>query len=106
VIANLTRNWRLFVNASDNVVVQTNIGKEAIAYVDKYRSYWTQNGGVIVTAGQTLAQTLAGIDQNIQSLYILPDGQQGRGQVKYSFNLNTSYSFNAGILKGFLSAGR
>ena len=104
LIANFTKNWRMFANFSDNTVTQTNLGSEAIAYVETYRSYWAKNGNVAVTPGLNLTQTLAGIDQNIKSLYIDPDGQQGRGQVRYQFNLNTNYTFNTGALKG-LSVG-
>jgi iron complex outermembrane recepter protein len=105
VIANPTKDWRIFLNFSDNVVTQTNLGEEAIAYVDKYRSFWAQHGTVLVTAGSTVASELAGIDQNIANLYVLPDGQQGRGQVRHQVNLNTKYTFSTGKLKGFSIGG-
>lgn len=105
LIANPTRNWRLLLNYSDNVVTQTDLGSEAIAYVAKYRGFWTQNGNVPVAAGTTVRSELAGIDSNIANLYVLPDGQMGRGQVRYQANLQTNYSFSTGALKGFSVGG-
>lgn len=117
LVANFTDSWRVFLNYSDGVVKQTNIGAEARDFVEKYRSYWLQgtngrvridgSGGLAAEADdgdatiETVAEQLKSIDQNIQNLYILPDGQQARGQIRRSFNLVTNYSFKTGPLKGF-----
>lgn len=105
VIANPSKNWRVFMNYSDNIVSQTNLGSEAAAYVAKYRGFWAQNGNVPVAAGTTVRSELAAIEQNIVNLYVDPDGQQGRGQVRYQANLNANYSFTTGRLKGFSVGG-
>jgi hypothetical protein len=89
-------------------VKQTNIGLEAAAYFEKYRSYWTQgrNGTLLVAGtGLTVAQTVSAVEQEIQNLYVVPDGQQGRGQVPRQFNLMTNYGFTKGPLKGFFVGG-
>ena len=121
LIANFTDNWRAFLNVSDGVVKQTNIGTEARAFVEKYRGYWTQgnNGRVRIDGSgtlapvadngdaviETVAEQLKSIDQNIQNLYITPDGQQARGQLQYAVNLVTNYTFDHGPLKGLTVGG-
>jgi outer membrane receptor protein involved in Fe transport len=108
LIANPRDHLRIFLNFSDGVVKQTNIGREAIDYFAEYRSYWTQgtNGNLLVAGtGLTIAQTVAAIEQEIQNLYITPEGQQGRGQVPRQFNLMTNYSFTKGPLKGCFVGG-
>lgn len=119
LVANVTDNWRVFLNYSDGVVKQTNIGVEARDFVEKYRSYWTTNGRVLIDGSgglatvaddgdatiETVAEQLKSIDQNIQNLYIVPDGQQARGQIRNSFNLVTNYTFSSGPLKGFTFGG-
>jgi iron complex outermembrane receptor protein len=121
LVANFTDSWRAFVNYSDGVVEQTNIGVEARDFVAQYRDYWLQgtNGRVLIDGSgglaavaddgdstvETIAEQVKSIDQNIQNLYITPDGQQARGQVRRSVNLVTNYTFRSGALKGFTFGG-
>jgi len=88
--------------------------------MDQYRSYWLQgtNGRVLIDGSgglaavaddgdstiETVAEQVASMDRNITDLYIVPDGEQGRGQVRDSFNLVSTYSFANDALKG-LSVG-
>jgi outer membrane receptor protein involved in Fe transport len=106
LIANPTDNWRVFLNASQGSVKQTNIGQEARDYVAKYKDYWIRAGGnLMVQGGLTVAQNVAAIEQEIQNLYIVTNGQQGRGQVPRQLNLVANYSFKAGPLKGYWIGG-
>ena len=106
LIANPTPNWRIFLNASKGAVKQTDIGLEARDYLAKYREYWVRSGGnLLVTGGQTVAQNVAAVEQEIQNLYINTNGQQGRGQVPRQLNLVANHSFGAGVLKGYWVGG-
>lgn len=121
LIANPTEGWRIFLNYSDGYVKRTNIGLEARAYVDKYRDFWVQgtNGRVLIDGSgglapvaddgdatvETVAEQLKSIDEEIHDLYIVPDGERGRGQVKRSLNLVTNYTFQTGVAKGFSIGG-
>lgn len=117
LVANVTDSWRMFLNYSDGVVRRTQIGQESQAYVAKYRDFWSvdSNARVLIDGSggratvandgdatiETVGEQLASIESNIRDLYIAPDGEQGRGQVRRSFNAVTNYVFKTGFLKGF-----
>jgi hypothetical protein len=108
LIANPTESWRIFLNLSQGEVKQTSIGQEARDYLAKYRDFWTQPGKaslIVAGTGLTVGQTVTAVEQEIQNLYIVPNGQQGRGQVPRQLNLVTNYQFGTGRLKGFSMGG-
>ena len=112
LIANPTNNWRIYANFSAGLVSQTNIGTEGRAYLAKYHDFWLQgtNGRVLLDGSgrlasvandgtvviDTVAKEVAAIDQQMYNLYILPDGQRARSDIKNKVYLRTNYSFNEG----------
>lgn len=121
LIANPTRDWRVFMNFSDYNVKRTNIGRENQQYFADNRAYWTQgdNGRVLLDGSggrapvadngdnviETVAEAVGAIDQEIQSDYIIPDGLRPRGSIPRKINLRTSYDFPAGPLHGWTIGG-
>lgn len=120
LIANPTRDLRIFLNYSDGLVERTNIGMEARSYFEKYKDYWTQgdrgrilideSGGMAPVADdgdnvvETIAEQVASVENNIEALYVLPEGEQARGQIRRQANLVANYTFHEGFLDNF-SAG-
>jgi outer membrane receptor protein involved in Fe transport len=119
--ANPTKNWRVFLNISTLDLRHTSIGREGIAYLEKYRSYWTQgnNGRVRIDGSgllnpvadngdaviETVAEQIGAIDKAIATFYTLAEGEMARGQNKRRSNLRTNYSFTSGALNGFSIGG-
>jgi iron complex outermembrane receptor protein len=121
LIANPTVRWRIFLNYSDSKQVRTSIGEEGRAYLAQYKDYWLQadrgrllvdgsgNRAVVADDGdtvvETVAEAIAAAERDISSLYILPDGERARGQMRRKFNLRTNFAFDKGVLKKFSIGG-
>lgn len=121
IIANPTSNWRVFLNLSSLELKRQNIGQEGIAYLEKYRSYWTQgtNGRVRIDGSgslaavadngdaviETVAEQIGAVDKTIATFYRLAEGELARGQGKRRANLRTNYNFPRGSLNGFSVGG-
>ena len=121
LIANPTKNWRLFMNYSSLDLARTNLGAEGRAYLAKYRDYWLQGtNGRIRTDGsgslapvanngdaviETVAEEIGAVDAEIQNFYVIADGEAPRGQNRRRINLRTNYSFDQPLLKGFSLGG-
>jgi iron complex outermembrane receptor protein len=113
LIANPTDNWRIYGNISDGQEKEANIGLAGLAYFAKYQSFWLSeptgrvllddSGGLAPTANPTgaaittVAQEVAAIQQQMYALYILPNGQTARGDIKIKSYLRTDYSFSQGF---------
>ena len=106
--ANPTDHWRIFANASSGVNTHANIGPEERAYVAKWRPFWLANSAVAVsgtgTAG-TVGGQVALVDAALLANYVLPDGKEPLGQMKYKATLRTSYDFSAGWARGVTVGG-
>lgn len=121
LVANPTKNWRVFLNLSTLKLERTNIGQEGIAYLEKYRSYWLQgnngrirndgSGGYAAVADdgdaviETVAEEIAALDREIFNFYTVAEGEMPRGQNKRRLNLRTNYNFDSAGLKGFSVGG-
>lgn len=116
MVANPTRALRLSLAFSDNKTVRTNIGKGVRDYVDANRTAWTSGtrGGYVINAvgaplspavnpgdnATTIAESVATIDSDIESVLIRPEGARYLGSPTQSANLRANYSFREGLIKG------
>ena len=87
-----TRNWRLAVNASRNSTVPSEIHPEVVRYVNFHRAEWAAKGELRTADGDTVAQTLAELDDAV-ALSLAEEGRQALGQRRWGVNVITNYSF-------------
>lgn len=121
LIANPTDNWRIFANFSQMDLKATNLGRDAISYLAKYRDFWLQgnNGRVLIDESgglapvandgdavvETVAESVQQADTAFQNAYVAAEGNRPLGQIRYQGNLRTNYSFSRGLLRGFSVGG-
>jgi len=105
--ANLTPQWRLFANFSDEATKRTNIARSEFAYVANYRDLWLANGSRTMTdgTGRTVAQAVAALDEALYANFVLADGNLPVGQVKQKLNFRTNYEFAEGWMRGISAGG-
>lgn len=122
LMANPTKNWRVFLNYTRTSTRRTNISPELVAYIAAQRAYWTQgdrarmylNGrGVGLaplardgnTSVDTIQEQLDQIDTNLLNNVTFADGRRPAGQIPQRLNFRTTYDFDTGILKGISAGG-
>lgn len=109
LIANLTPQWRLFANYSDNKITRDNLAPEIRSYIAENRAFWEANGKtpfITPSAGvQTVGDYLNVLDALVVSELDLPSGGLIRGQSLRQGNLRTTYQVNSGSLKGISFGG-
>jgi iron complex outermembrane recepter protein len=104
--ANLTENWRAFLNFSDEQVTRRNIGREEIAYIAFWRPQWEANQALPLATGRgTIATQLAALDAAVFNSFTLADGALPLGQMRQKLNAVTNYDFSSGPLKGITVGG-
>lgn len=108
-IANLTPQWRLFANFSDNKVTRDNLGPEIRDYIAQNRTFWEANGQVpFVTPSAgvaTVRDYVRVLDNLVTAELDLPAGGLIRGQSRRQGNIRTSYRVDDGWLKGVTVGG-
>lgn len=114
LIANPSKNWRIYSNFSINNVVGKNSMAEVKAWAQANSAYWLskaapQGGAAFLTgnpwdAWDTLGNQISWMNSAIDQVVGL-DGYQVRGQRRYGANLYTKYTFSDGILKNFSIGG-
>jgi outer membrane receptor protein involved in Fe transport len=121
VVANITDNWRLSMNYSDNKTIRTSMGSELLNYVDENRAFWSEGDrarmilddpGFLVDEAidandgvTSIAEYIEYIDVELEDTLVKPNGAQALGSPTKSMNLITNYSFREGALKGVSIGG-
>jgi outer membrane receptor protein involved in Fe transport len=122
LVANITNQWRLSLNVSDNKMVRTNSGPAIFSYMAANRDFWTQGtGGRLIVGGAagalaanavdatdgvtTVAETLNTVDASLADRLTKQDGLVSFGSPRRSLNLRTNYTFGNDRLKGFSVGG-
>ncbi len=116
IVANLTPNWRLSLNGSQNKTVFSNVATEVTSYRAKWWPFFLQgdrartvinsNGTLAAQAinpndGQnTIAESLATIDSFIDDEFVRQGAAQAKGFPKYQANFRTNYTFTQEKLRG------
>jgi len=100
--ANLTKSWRLHLNASKSEAQEGTIGEDWLRLIDERIPVWQQWAFEPVKPGSTqlvgdLVRTMI-YDLNAMKLYPGRANEQTRN---WRANLVTNYAFREGLLKGF-----
>lgn len=104
--ANLTEQWRAFLNYSQGKTSRTNIGRDDLAYIATWRSLWEANRALPLAIGTgTIATQLTALDATTFNNFTLADGKLPLGQIRHKLNLVTNYDFTRDALKGFSVGG-
>ncbi len=115
--ANLTKNWRLFMNYTRTRTARTKIAPETVNYIAYHRELWTTGDrermylvgrgvGLAPVARDgngtvdTIGEQLDVIDDRLFNGVVLANGRRPLGQIPQRVNLRTAYDFSSGRLKG------
>jgi hypothetical protein len=97
IVANLTPEWRLMLNASTNKTGITSVGTAVRNYIAERHGVWA----AAAATNEDLAEQLQLLDDWVQVNLIDRDGGKTPLTPDWTINLRTNYSFRSGMLKGF-----
>jgi iron complex outermembrane recepter protein len=106
LVANPTRNLRVFMNYSWSEVFGSNAGEEMVAYLDQMVPFLEQYIGQVFTG--TRDDVLFNLETVYDHLYnnqFARNGYAPRGFNEHKANLRLNYSWRSGVLKGFSLGG-
>lgn len=105
LVANVTPNWRLMFNASQDILSEQNVLPRFGAYIAANQSLWQKNAATPLvapftaitsnTVNPTIADAIAAINSNL-ALDRLTSAEVPRGQTKYTFSGFTAYTIESG----------
>lgn len=106
IVANLTSNWRAFLNVAQQESVQSNTA-QAIADVTREHYSRIQSSPLADLLGDPVSDDIVTIQERYQALVIGPlsailsrDGTPALEQREWRINAVTNYQFDEGALKG------
>ncbi len=117
VTANLTRQWNLSFNYSDTDNVQSKLGNNLAAYLDKHRATWMQSASLNYDTGRAPgflnneggSNTIGALVYDLDNVFLTflksTEGLPAVGTRAKSLNVFSTYRFENGPLKNLTIGG-